>query len=241
MSRIKLFKVLQYIAGCPDFLPYEKVLQAFPDFKEILGREKRRLDAFAAFDGSFAGSPAGVDEAGRGPLAGPVAAACVWFERIPFIPLLDDSKKMKKAERRAAEGIIKRFSRWSVAFVDAAEIDATDILRSALGAMRRAVCGLSAAPPLLLVDGNRLIPGVETRQTAVIGGDGKSLSIAAASVLAKTARDGVMEEYDGLYPQYGFAGHSGYGTRRHLEALREFGVCPIHRKTFKPVNRLLQP
>ena len=182
-------------------------------------------------------SPAGVDEAGRGPLAGPVVAAAVVLPeewRPEFV--LDDSKKMSESQRTLAFDRIRTESiSWAVALASPKEIDRVNILQATMQVMELAVKRLRPAADYVLVDGNRLpmfgIPG-----EAVVKGDQKSLSIAAASVLAKVVRDRIMMAYDRRYPQWGFAQHKGYGTKAHLEALKEHGPCPIHRLTFKPVT-----
>ncbi len=174
----------------------------------------------------------GVDEAGRGPLAGPVCAAAVILPRGLEIPGLNDSKKLTdKVRRRLYDVIVGCALSYGIVLIGEQEIDRINILQATLRAMEQAVAKLSPQPDLALVDGNRepLLPmSCET----VTGGDGKCASIAAASILAKVTRDRRMEELDAMYPQYGFAVHKGYGTRRHYEALHEYGPCPIHRRTF---------
>ena len=174
----------------------------------------------------------GVDEAGRGPLAGPVFAAAVI---LPFgleIAGLDDSKKLSEKKREELYGkIISVAVAYGVASADHLEVDEVNILNATFLAMNRAIGMLSARPDIALIDGNRN-NGVTARSKCVVGGDGKSASIAAASILAKVSRDRVMLEMAKLYPQYGFERHKGYGTRLHFEKLREHGPCEIHRKTF---------
>lgn len=174
----------------------------------------------------------GVDEAGRGPLAGDVYAAAVILPEGIEIPGLDDSKKLTEARREALAPIIKEKAlAWSIASATVAEIESLNILQAALLAMHRAVEGLSVTPELALVDGNQ--PPVLPMQVAtVISGDAKSACIAAASVLAKTARDASLRELDDLYPAYGFAKHKGYGTKAHYAAIAEYGPCPAHRMSF---------
>lgn len=179
----------------------------------------------------------GVDEAGAGPLAGPVYAAAVILPRELDIPGLNDSKKLTEKKREALYGIITAQAvAWSVARVEAAEIDAMDILNARMLAMQRAIDGLSLKPDLALIDGNRdhgSCYAVTTPHVTIIGGDGKSASIAAASILAKVSRDRyVSTELEEAYPQYGFAKHKGYGTKLHYAALDQYGPCPQHRKTF---------
>lgn len=174
----------------------------------------------------------GIDEAGRGPLSGPVfAAACIMPDGF-VIPGLDDSKKLTEKKREALFDIVCREAiAYSIAYATPEEIDEMNILNADMLAMRRAVEGLSIRPDLALVDGNIArdfpIPAVP-----IIKGDALSCSIAAASILAKVSRDRICLEHDRLYPEYGFAKHKGYGTKAHMDALREFGPCPIHRRTF---------
>jgi ribonuclease HII len=189
----------------------------------------------------FQGPVAGVDEAGRGPLAGPVVAAAVILHPDYPVDGLDDSKKLSEARREelAVEIRAKALS-WSVAWADAAEIDAINILAATMLAMRRAVLGLSVLPVGLQVDGNRLpdvrIRGSRVDGEAIIGGDAKIASIGAASIIAKTTRDGFMIKMDRLYPDYGFARHKGYGTEVHRDRLQRFGPCELHRRSFAPVR-----
>lgn len=181
--------------------------------------------------------PCGVDEAGAGPLAGPVYAAAVILSREVEIPGLNDSKKLPEKKREALYDLITaKAEAWSVAFVTAEEIDELDILNARMLAMQRAINGLPVKPDLCLIDGNRdhgSRVSIQTPHVTLVGGDGKSASIAAASILAKVSRDRyVSRELDALYPQYGFAKHKGYGTKAHYAALDQYGPCPAHRKTF---------
>lgn len=187
------------------------------------------------------GLVAGVDEAGRGPLAGPVVAAAVILDPERRIDGLDDSKKLGEPTRERLAGEIReRALAWSVASSEPAEIDEINILAATMLAMRRAIALLSVTPNGVQIDGNRLpdlsFGEVRLRGEAVVGGDGKIASISAASIIAKTHRDAIMRTLDREYPVYGFARHKGYGTRIHLERLREFGPCPAHRRTFAPVR-----
>lgn len=187
------------------------------------------------------GLVAGVDEAGRGPLAGPVAAAAVILHPDRPIVGLADSKKLSAARRDAlAEEIRARSLAWSVAWADPAEIDALNILAATLLAMRRAILGLSVMPGEVKIDGNRL-PGLRfgirrVKGKAIVRGDASVAEISAASIVAKTTRDRMMVELDSLYPCYEFARHKGYGTEVHRARLREFGPCREHRFTFAPVR-----
>ena len=176
---------------------------------------------------------AGIDEAGRGPLAGPVATAAVILPPDTCILGLNDSKKLSEKQRLELEPIIKEQAlAWNVVMIDHQVIDRINILQATKLGMRQAVAALEIAPDYLLVDGMEL-DGVDLPQQGLIKGDARSVSIAAASVLAKTARDRLMLEYDAVYPGYGFAKHKGYPTAEHKEALRRLGPCPIHRLTFK--------
>jgi ribonuclease HII len=175
---------------------------------------------------------AGLDEAGRGPLAGPVVAAAVVFDENVFIPGIDDSKRLTPQKRDLLfERIQNQARAWGVGIVSEIEIDRSNILRASERAMRKAIDDLHIMPDHLLIDG-RPVSGIATVQTAIVRGDRKSFSIAAASILAKVIRDRMMVIYDRLYPDYGFASHKGYGTRRHVEAVQKHGPCAIHRKTF---------
>ncbi len=174
----------------------------------------------------------GVDEAGRGPLAGDVYAAAVILSPNVQIAGLNDSKKLSEARREAlAPEIKEKALAWCVATATVAEIEELNILRAALLAMKRAVEGLEITPDFALVDGNQR-PDFSIPIATVIHGDAKSASIAAASVLAKTARDASLRELDAEYPQYGFAAHKGYGTKAHYEAIAKYGMCPAHRPSF---------
>ena len=181
----------------------------------------------------------GVDEAGRGPLAGPVFAAAVVLDPARRINRLDDSKALSREMREKLAGRIKeRALAWSVAWATVEEIDAINILRASLLAMQRAVEALGIEPDEVCVDGNQL-PKVRFPCRAIVGGDALLAPISAASILAKVARDAEMAELDLRYPGYGFAQHKGYGTPEHLAALRALGPCGIHRRSFEPVRLLL--
>lgn len=179
---------------------------------------------------------AGVDEAGRGPLAGAVFAAAVILDPERPVAGLRDSKKLGAKRRESlAMSVRERALAWSVACASVAEIDALNILRASLLAMHRAVQGLGVAPEAVLVDGNR-VPEWQWRGIAVVGGDDLVPAISAASVLAKVARDADMCCLEARYPGYGFAAHKGYPTAAHLEALRRLGASPVHRLSFAPVR-----
>ncbi|NOR20599.1 MAG: ribonuclease HII [Xanthomonadales bacterium] len=179
---------------------------------------------------------AGVDEAGRGPLAGPVVVAAVILPGNYDLPWLDDSKKLTaKRRERLLPQIEAQAIAYSVKFVDVAEIDQVNILEATMNGMQRAVETLSVRPTRALIDGNRA-PELNCEVTTVIGGDGLIASISAASVLAKVYRDRLMQSMHELYPHYGFDRHKGYPTAYHLERLATLGPCPIHRKSFAPVR-----
>ena len=189
---------------------------------------------------AFVGGPVcGVDEAGRGPWAGPVSAAAVILDPKRMPKGLDDSKKLTAKAREALEVEIQaKAIAWCVGFASVEEIAALNILHAAGLAMRRAIEGLSVRPAYALVDGNYRFD-LPCEVKTVMGGDGKSKSIAAASILAKVARDRLMVEMDGLYPGYGFASHKGYHAEIHVEALQTLGPCPIHRTGWAPVKLAL--
>ncbi len=185
------------------------------------------------FQAGAAAAIAGVDEAGRGCLAGPVTAAAVILKREFSVPGIDDSKKLSPRKReKLFELIAENSLAMSVAFVDNETIDKINILNAAMLAMKRAIEKLDVRPNFALVDGNRL-PSINVPAKAIIGGDAKSLSIAAASIAAKVSRDKWMIEVaDKLYPRYGFASHKGYAAKSHFAALDKYGECPLHRKSF---------
>ena len=185
---------------------------------------------------------AGVDEAGRGPLAGPVVAAAVILPEDFALDGLTDSKKVSAPKREKIYAILTATAEilWAVAEASVEEIDRLNILRATHLAMARAVQGLPSKPDHALVDGLP-VRGLPVEHTAVVEGDTLSLSIAAASIIAKVTRDRLMVELDTRFPQYGFARHKGYGVREHLEALRNHGPCPAHRRTFAPVAQTQLP
>lgn len=187
-----------------------------------------------------AGSVAGVDEAGRGPLAGPVVAAAVILDPARPIAGLNDSKKLSEAQRELLAPLIReRALAWCVAEASVAEIDQLNILHATMLAMKRAVVGLAVRPDRVQVDGNRC-PPLDLPCEAIVKGDAKVAAIAAASILAKTARDAQMRELHDRYPQYGLDRHKGYPTAAHLAALVQHGVSPIYRRSFAPVRALLE-
>lgn len=185
---------------------------------------------------------AGVDEAGRGALAGPVVAAAVIMDYAVCIEGIDDSKKLSaKARERLFDCIIASALSYRICAIEQSVIDEQNILQATLIAMREAVSGLSCGIDLCLIDGNRAPSEMPCATRTVIDGDCLHYSIAAASILAKVYRDRLMLAWDAQYPQYGFASHKGYGTARHLQALREHGPCALHRMTFAPVAQLSIP
>lgn len=187
----------------------------------------------AAYRDSGVGIFCGVDEAGRGPLAGPVYAAAVILPPTPVIEGLNDSKKLSEKKREALFPVICETAiAWSVATASVQEIDEHNILQATFMAMRRAVEGLSVKAEFALIDGNRLPSGLWIPAETVVKGDSLSASIAAASILAKVSRDRYLLELDEQYPEYGFRQHKGYGTKAHYEALAQYGPSPVHRLTF---------
>ncbi|GMH35809.1 hypothetical protein BSKO_03677 [Bryopsis sp. KO-2023] len=214
---------------------------------ECKGGKEAKVKLGPTFDvenGLWAGGHrliAGVDEAGRGPLAGPVvAAACILSPNVS-IPGIDDSKKITEAKREEIyEAIIgDQNIVYASCVIDAGEIDKGNILQATMSAMEGAVKKLVKSPDYILVDGNRLPDGFDAKTSeAIVKGDAKCMSIAAASIIAKVERDRMMIEYDRKWPQYGFAKHKGYGTVLHMKAIEEHGPCPIHRMTFKPLSLL---
>ncbi|MGO4410485.1 MULTISPECIES: ribonuclease HII [unclassified Brevundimonas] len=206
-----------------------KIVRAFPTLAlEALAREA-----------ASGGHVCGVDEAGRGPWAGPVSAAAVILNPDDLPPGIDDSKALTEKRRAALEVEIKaRALAWCVGFATVEEIEELNILHATGLAMRRAVEGLGVPPAVALVDGNYRFK-LPCAVTTVVGGDGLSLSIAAASILAKTARDRLMIDLDGQYPGYGFASHKGYNAPIHQQALKTLGPCPAHRRGWSPIKALL--
>jgi len=185
------------------------------------------------------GLVAGVDEAGRGPLAGPVVAAAVILPADYLLPGLGDSKAVPEKARNRLETDIRTMAvSWAVAWADPAEIDCLNILNATLLSMRRAVEGLTVPPRHVVVDGNRC-PRLDCTAEAVVGGDRLHAAISAASILAKVARDRMMLRLAEIYPAYGLAKHKGYPTQAHVAALKQHGPCPVHRRSFRPVAELL--
>ncbi|MDD5136991.1 MAG: ribonuclease HII [Candidatus Omnitrophica bacterium] len=182
-------------------------------------------------------SIAGVDEAGRGPLAGPVVAGAVIIKDVRFEERIDDSKKLTVKRREVAYREILKKSIVGVGIIDERTIDKINIYQATKKAMQMAISKLKIPPDYVIVDGNMKI-ATKCPLKCIIGGDSKSLSIAAASIVAKVTRDRIMVKYDKLYPQYGFAKHKGYGTREHMVAIKNNGASPIHRNSFRPIRDL---
>ncbi|MGE4071393.1 MAG: ribonuclease HII [Lysobacterales bacterium] len=184
---------------------------------------------------------AGIDEAGRGPLAGPVVVSAVILDPARPIAGLGDSKVLKSRQRDALAPLIKAQAlAWSVIVVDAEEIDRINIFQATMAGMTRAALALGIAPTEVLIDGNQVPRDLRLPARAIVKGDASEACISAASILAKTARDALMCAFDLQFPGYGFAQHFGYPTPDHLQSLRELGPCPIHRRSFAPVRELLQ-
>jgi ribonuclease HII len=192
--------------------------------------------AFLEFDGTICG----IDEAGRGPWAGPVVAAAVVLDRVNIPPGLNDSKKLTAARRAALFDAIQASASVGVGIGTVEEIDALNILRANDLAMLRAIGALSPAPGAALIDGNRVPPGWPCRARALVGGDGRSLSIAAASIIAKVTRDRIMAGLAEAHPGYGWERNQGYGTSEHRAALERLGVTPHHRRSFRPIHNILR-
>ena len=176
---------------------------------------------------------AGIDEAGRGPLAGPVVIGCVIMKPESFIEYVNDSKKVSETKREMLyEKITNEAIAWSTGIVWQDEIDELNILNATKKALTLAIEGLEIKPDTILVDALDKIDTKGIPYISVIKGDAKIYSISAASIIAKVTRDRIMKEYDEIYPEYGFSGHKGYGTAKHIEAIKKYGICPLHRKTF---------
>lgn len=208
--------------------------------QQKLELEKARVQGMRAFEvqalqeryGNGAYVICGIDEAGRGPLAGPVAAGACILPADHDILYINDSKKLSPKRRDELYDVIRGEAlAWHVALVSPERIDEINILQATYEAMRQAIAALDPAPTAVVADAVT-IPGITLPQVGIVKGDAKCASIAAASILAKVTRDRLMEEYDKEYPQYGFATHKGYGTKAHIEAIQQYGPCPIHRRSF---------
>ncbi|MBQ8138184.1 MAG: ribonuclease HII [Lachnospiraceae bacterium] len=201
---------------------------------DALDKEKKRIFELSKFERQYEGCGliCGIDEVGRGPLAGPVVAGAVILPKDCDILYINDSKKLSEKMRdQLYEEISKKAVACAVGYASSARIDEINILQATYEAMREAISKLSVSPDILLNDAVT-IPQVNIKQVPIIKGDAKSISIGAASIYAKVTRDRLMYEYDREYPEYGFAKHVGYGTAQHIEAIKKYGPCPIHRRTF---------
>lgn len=212
----------------------QNIVQRAKKQQNRLQQERERLQQMWIYEHKYQNYQAvcGIDEAGRGPLAGPVVAGAVILPENCEILYLNDSKKLSEAKREQLyKEIQEKALAWAVGIVSQERIDEINILQATYEAMRQAVNQLTVTPDLLLVDAVH-IPDVSQKQVGIIKGDAKSVSIAAASIMAKVTRDRLMLQMDALYPEYGFASHKGYGSQAHIAAIRQYGPCPIHRQTF---------
>ncbi len=212
----------------------QKLLKKYEKKLDDYVRELERLDRMMLYERKYDdyGIICGIDEAGRGPLAGPVVAGAVILPKDHPILYVNDSKQLTAAKRELLyDEIMKEAVSVGVGMASEKVIDSVNILQATYLAMKEAVSKLSPAPFCTLNDAVT-IPGLSIKQVPIIKGDAKSASIAAASVIAKVTRDRIMTEYDSLYPEYGFAAHKGYGSQQHIEALKKYGPCPIHRRSF---------
>lgn len=210
------------------------LIQKYRRELEKLEEEKKRIRRLEEYERKYAdyGYICGIDEAGRGPLAGPVVAGAVILPKDCDILYINDSKQLSAKKREELyEVIMERAVAVAVGVVGCERIDEINILNATYEAMTQAIEKLPQKPDILLNDAVR-IPGIDIPQVPIVKGDAKSVSIGAASILAKVTRDRMMEEYDKIYPLYGFAGHKGYGSKEHIAAIRQYGPCPIHRRTF---------
>lgn len=212
----------------------QKLINRLKKIESDYDDEMKRVQSMLTYENGFPESMliGGVDEAGRGPLAGPVVAACVILDRNDPILYVNDSKKLSASKREELyEQIIQRAIAYGIGVVHEEDIDSMNILQATYKAMKIAISSLNVQPTQLLNDAV-IIPGVNIPQVKIIQGDAKSLSIAAASILAKVSRDRIMVAYDELYPEYGFKDHKGYGSADHIKVLKELGPCGIHRHSF---------
>lgn len=215
----------------------QKLLDAYNRKKRTLVLKHKRLEEMSLFDRSYLTNSekiVGIDEAGRGPLAGPVVAAAVVldYQNLDWAVGVDDSKRLSRNERKDFSTLIKKNAiAFGIGVVEPSIIDKINILNATYLAMKKAVQQVADENDILLIDGNR-VPEFGNNQRSVIKGDSLSLSIAAASIIAKETRDTLMEKWDSIYPEYGFIHHKGYGTQEHLNVLKERGLTPIHRKSF---------
>lgn len=226
--------VLYAVYSSDDRAGVKKLVSAYRKKEEALQKERMRLEDMRSFEHKYSTYSliCGIDEAGRGPLAGPVVAGAVILPKDCEILYLNDSKKLSPARRETLyEEIMEKAEAVGVGMASPARIDEINILQATYEAMREAVYNLGVTPELLLNDAVT-IPDVSIPQVPIIKGDAKSVSIAAASIIAKVTRDRLMVQYDEILPGYGFARHKGYGSKDHIEAIRRLGPTPIHRQTF---------
>lgn len=212
----------------------QKLIQSADKIMKNLEKEKERIYQLSSFEREYASFSAicGIDEVGRGPLAGPVVAGAVILPKDCDILYINDSKQLSEKKREELyEEITAKAVAWAVGIVSPERIDEINILQATYEAMREAISKLDVAPDLLLNDAVT-IPKVSIKQVPIIKGDAKSISIGAASIVAKVTRDRMMVMYDEIFPEYGFAGNKGYGSVAHIEALKKFGPTPIHRRSF---------
>lgn len=212
----------------------QQLIAKFKREEEKLNAERKRLETMRVFEKKYSSYKliAGIDEAGRGPLAGPVAAGAVILPENCRILYLNDSKKLSASKRdELFDEIKEKAVAYGVGIVSPERIDEINILQATLEAMEEAVKAMDIEPDMLLIDA-LAIPALPYKQTGIVKGDAKSVSIAAASIIAKVTRDRIMMDIDKIYPEYGFASHKGYGSKAHIEALKKYGPCPVHRKTF---------
>lgn len=212
----------------------QKLIMQYEKKKEDYQKELKRLEEMRIFENQYKDSPyiCGIDEVGRGPLCGPVVACAVILPKDTQILYINDSKQLSEKKRELLyDEIMEKAVAVGIGVVSPEDIDTMNILQATFQAMRIAIGNLSVEPTLLLNDAV-IIPEVEIPQVKIIKGDARSMSIAAASIVAKVTRDRMMVAYDKLFPEYGLARNKGYGSKEHIEALRKYGSCPIHRKTF---------
>ncbi|CAM4224766.1 ribonuclease HII [Lacicoccus alkaliphilus] len=242
VKAIKAIQTLEALAVCPHHDDSRAgVKKALLQHRSHLEKQVvliKKYEEMSRYENSLEGHIAGVDEAGRGPIAGEVVAAAVILPDGFMLPGLDDSKKLSLKKRLAFRETIMQVAYYGIGIASVEEIDMLNIYQASRLAMKRAVAGLGERPGHLLVDAMTIDAGIP--ETSIIKGDAHSVSIAAASIIAKTERDMRMEAHDMKYPGYNFSAHKGYGTKEHLEALETLGPCEIHRRTFEPVRTISQ-
>lgn len=219
---------------CDERQGVQKLVESARRKLDKLDKEKQRMEQMKQYERQYSEYAyiAGIDEVGRGPLAGPVVTCAVILPKDCDLLYINDSKKISaKLREKLCEEIKECAVAYHIGMADHTVIDEINILQATYQAMREAIAGLSVQPELMLNDAVT-IPGISMKQVPIIKGDGKSISIAAASIVAKVTRDHMMEQYDHIYPEYDFASNKGYGCAKHIEAIRKYGPCPIHRRTF---------